>query len=305
MKIGISLGGCGAKGYAHIGVLKTFKQYGIECEVVAGTSIGAVIGAAYATDHLDEIEKFALEIKLKKVPALLNPAWRLNGLFSGKHAFDLMMEIFQVERIEDIQKKFGCVAVDITNVAPVYFTQGDLRTALRASSAIPGIITPVVIEDKTLVDGGLVQPVPVALAKNLGADFIIAIDLFGGDRHFKSFTFTENILPEKINMFFEFLTAWSRKIFKPRKYHRQRATHQERKMINLIEILINTSWVSHLALTEANFKECVPDFILRPTLAKIGIMDFHKAEEGIAAGVKIATAMIPGIKASLENLSRR
>ncbi len=175
MKIGIALGGGGAKGYAHIGVLGAFSEAGIEFDAVSGTSIGALVGAVYAAGKLSRLEDVSL--KFKDIPFLLGPTWPARGLFSGNYVDRLLGEIVGIENIEDLGKPFAAVAVDVNRAETVTFTSGSLRTAVHASMAIPGLFTPVPNGDMLLVDGGVLEPVPVKVLKTLGADIIVAVDL--------------------------------------------------------------------------------------------------------------------------------
>lgn len=177
MKIGIALGGGGAKGYAHIGVLGAFSEAGIEFDVVSGTSIGALVGAVYAAGKLSRLEDVSLKYGFKDLPFLLGPTWPARGLFSGNYVERLLGEIVGIENIEDLGKPFAAVAVDVNRAETVTFTSGSLRTAVHASMAIPGLFTPVPHEDTLLVDGGVLEPVPVKVLKTLGADIIVAVDL--------------------------------------------------------------------------------------------------------------------------------
>ena len=209
-----------------------------------------------------------------------------------------MMQLFRVEKIENMEKKFGCIAVDLTTSSPVSFTQGDLRSALRASVAIPGIFTPEYIGDKILVDGGVAVPIPISLVKELGADFVVAVDLFGGDTSFKRFRFKDDILPSKVSSWFPTLASRCTNGMTNKDDKKTKT-----QVANLIEIMINTSEIAQRTLADACFRVDSPDFILRPQVGNIGIMDFHKAREGILAGEQIAEATIDELKAKLAQRS--
>lgn len=177
MKTGIALGGGGAKGFAHIGVLGAFSAAGIEFDMVSGTSIGALVGAVYAAGKLPHLEDISLRYRFKDIPFLLGPTWPARGLFSGNYVERLLNKIVNIEKIEDLGKPFAAVAVDVNRAETVTFTSGSLCTAVHASMAIPGLFTPVLLGDKLLVDGGVLEPVPVKVLKELGADIVVAVDL--------------------------------------------------------------------------------------------------------------------------------
>lgn len=196
MKMGIALGGGGAKGYAHIGVLRAFSEAGIEFDAVSGTSIGALVGAVYAAGKLPRLEDASLKYGFRDIPFLLGPTWPARGLFSGNYVERLLREIIGIDDIEDLGKQFAAVAVDVNRAEVVTFTSGSLRTAVHASMAIPGLFKPVVQGDMLLVDGGVLEPVPVKVLRELGADVIVAVDLLGnfsGDRTMADFTLVDII----------------------------------------------------------------------------------------------------------------
>ncbi|MCZ6468830.1 MAG: patatin-like phospholipase family protein, partial [Candidatus Dadabacteria bacterium] len=143
MKIGLALGGGGAKGFAHLGVMEVLTEAGIEFDVVAGTSIGALIGAVYVSGNLDKLERFATNIGITDIPFLLGPTWPKGGLFSGKYIEKLFDEFIHLENIEDLKKPFAAVSVDLNKAEVVTFTSGNLKRAIRASSSIPGLFKPV------------------------------------------------------------------------------------------------------------------------------------------------------------------
>ncbi|MCB0360545.1 MAG: patatin-like phospholipase family protein, partial [Bdellovibrionales bacterium] len=179
MKLGIALGGGGARGFSHIGVLKSLARAGIQFDVVTGTSIGALVGALYANNKLTQLEEQSKRIRFFDVPLLLSPTVSLSGMFSGRRAMELLAEFVDVETIEDLPVPYAAVACDLYSGEIVSFTSGSLQQAVRASIAIPGVFTPVRSGRRLLIDGGTLEPVPVQAARALGADIVVAIDLFG------------------------------------------------------------------------------------------------------------------------------
>jgi NTE family protein len=165
MKLGIALGGGGAKGFAHIGVLKALVQAGIEFDMVAGTSIGALVGAVYVAGKLPELERISRRYGVKDLPFLLGPTWPRKGLFSGNYIERLLNDIVRVENI--IGKPFAAIAVDLNKAEVVSFTRG-ICTGL-CQHVYSGLFTPVIDGDRILVDGGVLEPVPVNALRRLGA----------------------------------------------------------------------------------------------------------------------------------------
>ncbi len=177
MKIGIALSGGGAKGFAHIGVLNAINRAGIEIDAVSGTSMGALVGAFYASGKLEELQERASGIRLRDIPLLLSPTISKQGLFSGKNIEKFLREFLGGKKIENLNRKYAAVCIDLNRSNVITFTKGDLVHAVRASIAIPGVFKPVVLKDKLLVDGGIMEPLPVRAAHEIGSDFVIAVDV--------------------------------------------------------------------------------------------------------------------------------
>jgi NTE family protein len=276
MKIGIALGGGGAKGFAHIGVLKTLTAAGIDCDIVAGTSIGALIGALYAEDSLLKVEKEAIKIKLTDIPILLSPTWSRQGFFSGKNVLQKLDSYISSKLIEELPKPYAAVCVDLMNSSIKTFTSGDIRQAIRASIAIPAVFTPVIIDDKILIDGAVLEPVPVDAARMLGADFVIAVDLFGNDE------------PVEFNKEKTPLAEWFHSL-----------NEQRQPIPNMIEIIERTLAINQRSRTEERLKYSKPDIIIRPALSNIGLLDFHEGKNGINMGVRATNDIIPKLRAMI------
>lgn len=179
-KIGLALGSGGARGLAHIGVIKVLKENNIPIDFIAGTSMGALVGAAYAS-HTDIkiIEKAYLEIEWKKIVRLSSDLSLFSGgLVAGdKIKSFIQSELGCAKNFSDLKIPFAAVATDMSTGEAVFLTEGDLPEAVRASISFPGAFKPVAINDRWLIDGGAVDPVPVDLVKSLGADFVIAVNL--------------------------------------------------------------------------------------------------------------------------------
>lgn len=177
-KIGFALGGGSARGLAHIGVLKVLEEQGIFPDVIAGTSIGAIIGALYAGGHKPgEMEQLVLGLNWKKLITLVDMTFPVSGLFQGKKVVALLKSIIGDLKFEQLKYSFSCVATNIINGEQVVLREGSLLEAIRASISIPGIFTPVLISGKYLVDGGLVNSVPVSICREMGADIVIGINV--------------------------------------------------------------------------------------------------------------------------------
>lgn len=179
-KIGVALGSGAARGWAHIGVLRALEEFGLRPTVVCGTSMGALVGAAYASGKLDHFEAWARSLDRGTVLGMFDVSLR-GGLIQATKVFDYMFTDLPDVNIEDLDLAFGAVATDLDRGTEVWLRSGSLRDGLRASVAMPGLISPARDEQRGrwLVDGGLVNPVPVSLCRALGADVVIAVELSG------------------------------------------------------------------------------------------------------------------------------
>ena len=183
-KIGIALGGGAARGWAHIGVLKTLLEAGIEPDIVAGTSMGAVAGACYVTGKLGELEDFALGLTRRRIFGFLDFNFGGSGLITGQRLGNRLEGHLREFAIEKLDRRFVAVATELGSGHEVWLNKGSLVNALKASFALPGIFRPVQINGRWLIDGALVNPVPVSVCRALGARIVIAVnlsgDVFGG-----------------------------------------------------------------------------------------------------------------------------
>src|ERR1700730_13580134 len=175
--LGIALGAGGARGWSHIGVLLELNAQGIYPEIVAGTSIGALVGGAYAAGKLNEIEMFARGLTRKRVISLMDVSFSGVSFLGGERLRRELEQEFSRRSFEDLDKKFATVATEIGSGHEIWLTKGDVADAIRASYAMPGIFEPVKINGRWLFDGALVNPIPVTLCRALGAEIVIAVNL--------------------------------------------------------------------------------------------------------------------------------
>ncbi len=176
-KIGIALGAGVARGWTHIGVLRALSRAGIEPDIVSGTSIGALVGGCLVAGKLDPLEEFARSLTRRRMLSLLDLRFRSSGLIGDAKLADLMREHLGDLRIEDLPRTFVGVATELTTGHELWLHQGNLIKAIRASYALPGVFAPVAMEGRWLIDGALVNPVPVSVARALGARVLIAVNL--------------------------------------------------------------------------------------------------------------------------------
>src|SRR6201994_4947656 len=175
--IGLALGGGAARGFAHIGIVRTLIAHGIVPNVVVGTSIGAVVGGAYAAGHLDTLEEWARSLQPRNIFGYLDIRLNGSGLIGGAKLAAQLEAAMGQTLIEDLPRKFATVATEVRTGHEIWLTHGRMVDAMRASYALPGIFSPVLVGDRWLVDGALVNPVPVSAARALGAEIVIAANL--------------------------------------------------------------------------------------------------------------------------------
>ncbi len=176
-KIGLALGGGVARGWAHIGVLRTLEAAGIVPDIVVGTSIGSVVGGCYVANELDELEDFARTLTRRKVLGYLDFNFTGSGLITGQRLNDRLDLKLREIQIETLPRKYVAVATEIGTGHEVWLAKGRLTDAMRASYALPGIFRPVEINGRWLFDGALVNPIPVSVARALGARYVIAVNI--------------------------------------------------------------------------------------------------------------------------------
>ncbi len=176
LKIGLALGAGAARGWSHIGVINALQRAGIEIDIVAGCSIGSLVGAAYACNRLPALESWVCSIQQLGCPeADGSPC--AGGLLRGEKVFNHYRRIMPVTEIERCERRFAAVATNLSTGRELWFTEGDLHLAIRASCSMPGLMSPVRHNGYWLVDGAVVNPVPVSLTRAMGADIVIAVDL--------------------------------------------------------------------------------------------------------------------------------
>ncbi len=178
-RVSLVLGSGGARGLAHIGVIQVLEEAGYEISYIAGSSIGALVGGVYAAGSLDDYTEWATELEAKDVFNLLDFSFGWQGLFKGERIIGALREMVGDRNIEDLDIGFTAVATDLREQREIWFNKGPLFDAVRASIAIPSVLTPWEYQGRTLVDGGLLNPIPIAPALNQHADKIIAVNLNG------------------------------------------------------------------------------------------------------------------------------
>ena len=280
-KTGISLalgGGC-ARGWAHIGVLRALDEAGIELSMIAGTSIGALVGGCYLAGKLDELEEFARSLTRRRIFGLLDLNLRGSGLFGGMKLDARLREHVAGVRFEDLPKPFVAVTSEIRTGHEIWLSSGSLITAMRASYALPGVFEPVNCNGRVLVDGALVNPVPVSVCRAYEQPLVVAVnlhyDLFGRAaviKHSAGELVVEKDAP------------------RPGQVDMERQSRETR--LGITGVMVEAFNIIQDRISRARLAGDPPDMSLQPKLSHIGLTEFHRADEAIRLGYEATMAQI-------------
>ena len=303
--IGLALGGGAARGFAHIGILRTLIAHGIVPDVVVGTSIGAVVGGTYACGHLDKFEEWARGLQPRNILGYLDIKLNGSGLIGGDKLAAQLEAALGETLIEDLPLKFASVATEVRTGHEIWLTHGRVVDAMRASFALPGIFAPFLVGDRWLVDGALVNPVPVSTARALGAEIVIAANLSSDVFGHATTIFSHGTTPDAPPPVAEEAPPPRRgigKFFSPeRTMKREFFGGGGRPGISTV--MIDAFNIMQDRITRARLAGDPPDLLITPRVGQIGWFEFHRAEETIAHGVRAAERSIEAIQEVIEILA--
>ncbi|HML28805.1 MAG TPA: patatin-like phospholipase family protein [Hyphomicrobium sp.] len=293
-KFALALGGGAARGWAHIGILRGLTEAGLDPEIVVGTSIGAIVGGHYVSGRLYILEDFARGLTRRRVFSFLDLSVSGSGLIAGQRLFDRFEEHLRGLKIEDLPLRFAAIATDLSTGQEIWLRRGNVIDAVRASSAIPGIVKPVSVNGRWLVDGCLVNPIPVSVCRALGARIVVGVNLtteFGrggisiGD---------EDDLAGEVVVDEAPITRWNgRGAFQL--LHRQLFGRDDGAP-GITSVILNSFSIFHDRISRARLMGDPPDLLVAPNLSDIGVLDFHRAEEMIESGRAAIEPHIPMIE---------
>ena len=307
--IGLALGGGAARGLAHIGIVRTLVAHGIVPNVVVGTSIGAVVGGAYAAGHLDALEEWARKLQPRNILGYLDIRLNGSGLIGGdKLAAQLEAAIGPI-LIEDLPMKFATVATEVRTGHEIWLTHGRMVEAMRASYALPGIFSPVLVGDRWLVDGALVNPVPVSAARAFGAEIVIAAnlssDIFAHSTtiysHGPSAEVTVAVAPETAIEPAAPKRGFGRLFSAERTVKREFFGTAGRPGIS--SVMVDAFNIMQDRITRARLAGDPHDLLISPRVGEIGWFDFHRADDLIAHGTRAAERAIDSIQEAIHILA--
>jgi NTE family protein len=287
--ISLALGGGAARGWAHIGVLRALDEAGIPIDMIAGTSIGALVGGCYLAGKLDELEEFARSLTRRRIFGLLDLHLGGSGLFGGMKLTARMQQHLNGMTFEDLDRPFVCVAAEIRTGHEIWLSNGSLINAMRASYALPGVFEPVACNNRVLVDGALVNPVPVSVCRAHEQPLVVAVnlhyDLFG-----RAAVIKHNAGPTD-----------EPELVRTSLPYTQRATSdavQARETrLGITGVMVEAFNIIQDRISRARLAGDPPDLSLQPKLGHIGLTEFHRADEAIRIGYDT-------VKANLGELQR-
>jgi len=308
-RVGLALGSGASRGWAHIGVIRALEAAGIVPDVICGSSVGAIVGAAYASGNLDAFEKWVSGLDRGRVLRNLDLSFR-GGLLKGAQFFSFMSPELPDGEIEALPRAFGAIATDLASGQEVWLREGSVHDALRASVAMPGLITPAQREGRWLVDGGLVNPVPISLCRAMGADSVIAVDLntillrrtdLASRLDAATPASDEGSDPAEAESLAELageggegpdaaveasrlratVESWARDL-------RERMTStddaRDPSQPSLYEVLANSLYIMQVRITRSRMAGEPPDLLITPRLADFALLDLDRGDEAMAEG---------------------
>ncbi len=296
--IGIALGGGAARGWAHIGVLRTLEAAGYSPDIVAGTSIGAVVGGCYAAGKLDGIEEFALSLNRRRMFGLMDFNLGGSGLITGTRLSDLLERQFGDTRTDSLPKKFCAIATELGTGHEMWLSQGRLVDAMRASYALPGVFKPVKLASRWLIDGALVNPIPVSVCRAMGARLVIAVNLH-------SDVFGRGTIQPY------WMEAEDGDAAEPapppgsaRRLVRRQMFGNRDGAPGISSVMTDAFNITQDRIARARLGGDPPDVTVSPRMRRIGLFEFHRAREAIAGGIEAAERALEEIAEAVDTLGR-
>ena len=288
-RIGLALGSGSARGWSHIGVIEALAEAGIEPDIVCGTSIGSLVGAAYVAGRLTELRQWAMAATWREIAGLLDVRLSAGGLIDGRQIVSFLIGLGIAGPIESYARTYAAVATDLVTGREIWLQSGPIHEAVRASIALPGILSPARLNDRWLVDGGLSNPVPVSVCRALGADVIIAVNLNGDlvGRRFESAPepsaaavpapAPNESLDRMLRHLPEAVRAQAAQLI-------PRLLSQGSRTPGYFDVIANSINIMQDQITRTRLAGEPPHVMLVPRLRDIALLEFNRANEAIAEG---------------------
>lgn len=298
-KIGLALGGGAARGWAHIGVLRALHRAGIQPDIIAGTSIGAVVGACELAGQLDELEGFARELTRRRVLGYLDFNLSGTGLITGHRLGERLRKQLGDTKIEDLQRRFTAVATEIGTGHEVWLSRGSLVDAVRASYALPGVFRPVKVDGRWLFDGALVNPIPVSVCRALGARYVIAVNL-NIDISNRGTISNISTMPGSDEEMEEAPPVTAKNGMGVRQLLQRQLLGRGEDVPGISTVMVDAFNIVQDRIARSRLAGDPPDSMISPRLHGIGLFDFHRADDLIARGEAAAQREIEDLARELD-----
>jgi NTE family protein len=298
-KIGLALGGGAARGWAHIGVLRALHRAGIQPDIIAGTSIGAVVGACELAGQLDELESFARELTRRRVLGYLDFNLSGTGLITGHRLGERLRKQLGDTKIEDLQRRFTAVATEIGTGHEVWLSRGSLVDAVRASYALPGVFRPVKVDGRWLFDGALVNPIPVSVCRALGARYVIAVNL-NIDISNRGTISNISTMPGSDEEMEEAPPVTAKNGMGVRQLLQRQLLGRGEDVPGISTVMVDAFNIVQDRIARSRLAGDPPDSMISPRLHGIGLFDFHRADDLIARGEAAAQREIEDLARELD-----
>ncbi len=284
MKIGLALGSGSSRGWAHIGVIKALEAHGVRPDIVCGASIGSLVGAAYAFGNLNRLEEWVLSLRKVEIAKFLRINRSLNGFIDQRRFHDFLHRyvVDGAARIEDSPVIYAAVATELESGRERWLTEGSVQDAVWSSIALPGLFPAIKYQERWLLDGGLVNPVPISVCRALGADLVIAVNLNGdllSKRVARSAEAAEKAPQEEsgfAGLISSFVAEYGTAVFPER--------NTADTVPNIFEAIAGSINITQDRITRSRMAGDPPDILIAPKLSDIGLMEFHRAREAIEEG---------------------
>ena len=307
-RIGIALGSGSARGWAHIGVLRALAEMGIHPGVVAGSSIGALVGAAYASDQLDTLENWVSSLTWKDMLAYLDLSLLDGGFIRGEKLIEVARQYVGEIEIQSLPVLFSVVATELDTGREIWLREGALLDSIRASIALPGLFSPSRLNGQWLVDGGLVDPVPVSLCRAMGAEVIIAVNLNGDivGKHNKRKNSDEHHRDKKAG---EEADVWAMisnqitsRFSEQKEAFLSQLLGESKDAPGLFDVMASSINIMQDRITRSRMAGDPPEVMLNPRLSSLGLMEFDQAAVAITEGRACVERMRPALDQMLSRL---
>lgn len=295
-KLGLALGGGAALGWAHIGVLEVLSENNIKPDIVTGTSIGSLVGACYVAGQMKELEKIARGMNWHRMIRLADVQVGKNGFLAGAPIETLMRKHLGSIRIEDLDRPFAAVAADLVSGDEVVFRDGDIVEAIRASISIPGVFTPVRAGGRLLVDGGLVNTVPISTCRDLGADVVIGVNIVGD---FEGQAAAAGLLPEGDDASAggeQSDARGKRAAFVQFSQSVARFFRRDERQPGFLGVALTSGALVLREIARGHAATSPADIYVEPKVGHIAQIEFDKADELIALGREAIESRLPEIR---------